>query len=84
MQFKQKHRNYIPLVYNELLEKSTYDGMRGAGRAWPPGLPCGRGGAPPPPGLLGMAGAGLALVGAGGGPRPAPAGAPADPNEPCN
>lgn len=36
---------------------ATYDGISGAGSAWPLGRPCGRGGAPP--GRFGMAGAGL-------------------------
>lgn len=50
--------------------ENAYDGMRGAGRAWPgPGLPPGSGG-PPPPGLLGIAGAGRPVAGGGGGPRP--------------
>lgn len=47
----------------------TYDGMSGAGRAWPCGRPWGNGGAPPP-GRLGIAGAGRPVA-AGGGPRPA-------------
>lgn len=51
-------------------EKSTYDGMRGAGRACPVGRPPGTGGAEPP-GLLGIAGAGRPVAG-GGGPLPGP------------
>jgi hypothetical protein len=52
---------------------TTYVGTRGAGRACPCGLPGGIGGAPPP-GLFGMAGAGLPELGGGGGAR--------DPSEP--
>lgn len=47
--------------------------MSGAGKACPWGLPGGIGGAPPP-GLFGIAGAGLPELGGGGGTR--------DPNEP--
>lgn len=46
----------------------TYDGISGAGRAWPPGRPPGTGGAAPP-GRLGTAGAGRPVAGGGGGPR---------------
>lgn len=41
-------------------------GISGAGKACPCGLPGGMGGAPPP-GLLGMAGAGRPVLGGGGG-----------------
>jgi len=50
---------------------NTYEGMSGGGRA-APGLPEGTGGMPPP-GRLGMAGAGLPPGGTPGGARPAPA-----------
>jgi hypothetical protein len=49
----------------------TYEGMSGGGRA-PPGLPEGTGGIPPP-GRLGIAGAGLPPGGTPGGARPAAA-----------
>lgn len=60
------------ICYNQ---KNTYDGIRGAGSAWPVGRPCGNGGAPPP-GRFGIAGAALDVAG-GGGPRFIL------PNEPC-
>lgn len=49
--------------------KSTYEGIKGGGSPWPPGLPGGAGGCLPcsGPGLLGIAGAGLPEVGGGGG-----------------
>lgn len=53
----------------------TYVGTRGAGKACPCGLPGGIGGAPPP-GLLGMAGAGRPELGGGGGAL--------EPNEPAD
>lgn len=56
----------------------TYDGMSGAGRACPAGRPPGTGGAAPPPGRFGIAGAGLPVAGGGGGPR-APPVLPSDP-----
>lgn len=49
----------------------TYDGINGAGRACPPGRPCGSGGAPPP-GRFGIAGAARDVAGGGGGPRVTP------------
>lgn len=62
---------------NEEKEETTctYVGMSGAGKAPPCGLPGGMGGAPPP-GRLGMAGAGRPELGGGGGAR--------DPKEPGN
>lgn len=42
--------------------------MRGAGRACPVGRPCGSGGGAAPPGLFGIAGAGLPVAGGSGGP----------------
>lgn len=51
--------------------KSTYVGIKGAGKACPCGLPGGIGGAPPP-GLLGIAGAGRPDAGGGGGTRDPP------------
>lgn len=47
---------------------NTYEGISGAGSAWPDGLPPGSGGAPPP-GRFGIAGAALDVAGGGGGPR---------------
>lgn len=55
--------------------------MSGAGRACPAGLPGGMGGAPPP-GLLGIAGAGLPVCGGGGGALLPPPIGPIEPIEP--
>lgn len=57
-------------LINLFLWKQTYDGINGAGSP-PAGRPPGTGGAPPPPGLFGIAGAGRPVAGGGGGPRPA-------------
>lgn len=62
----------------KIIEKITYVGINGAGKAWPCGLPGGIGGAPPP-GLFGIAGAGRPEAGGGGG-----ALEPPDPKEPKN
>lgn len=51
-------------------DKFTYDGINGAGSP-AAGRPPGNGGAAPPPGRFGIAGAGLPVAGGGGGPRPA-------------
>lgn len=59
-------------------KKTTYDGIKGAGRACPAGRPCGNGGTPPPPGRFGIAGAALDVAGGGGGPPRFML-----PNEPC-
>lgn len=64
----------------KFLNVKTYVGIRGAGKAWPWGLPGGIGGGAPPPGRFGIAGACLPAVGGGGGTLDTPE----EPSDPVN